>query len=155
MAKRSKPIYPKRIWSVEDKMFLRQNYNSMPMPEIMEHLRRTDDAIHWMASHLGLTGHRYSVNNHLAGKSYTKKGSGTSLKVRGKKIKTNTVTEAIRGRKRKKKGHRWCDQKLASKPFATEGKKTVRIDHKTVIYVPSCLSETEIAAIVAKYKKTT
>jgi hypothetical protein len=107
MKKRAKPIYPKRDWSDTDKDFLRQHYNAMPMPEIMEHLSRTDIAIHAMAVRLHITGDRYNVNNYQSGGSYKKAGRKTALQEKVRKEAPKPVITVIQGRKKKPKRRRW------------------------------------------------
>lgn len=155
MTKRKKPVYPKRDWSEADKDFLRQHYDSMAMPELMQALTRTDEAIHAMASRMELTGNRYGINNYLAGKSYKSEGRKVTPQKKTKQEQPKPVTVIVRGRKKKPKRRRWCDQKLQTKPFTSEGKKQVRVDHRTVIYVPANATEKEIENIINRYKKST
>lgn len=45
----------KRRWTKEEIEFLTDNYKSLPMPDLVEKLGRSDDSIRWQASYCGLT----------------------------------------------------------------------------------------------------
>jgi hypothetical protein len=154
MTKRTKSIYKKRIWSDNDKDYLRDNYNNMPMPGLMKHLSRTDFAIHKMAGLLKITGNRQHIHNYKNGTSYKSTGKKPGIAAPKRKIKPVVVSVAKVSRKAKPPmKHRWCDQKLDMKPFNPTGKILIRVDHRTSIYVPASASQKEIDIIINRYKK--
>lgn len=122
----------KQKWSTEEEVFLKDNYKGLHIEDLLKELPgRTDDAIHGKAHRMGITGDRYGV-------------SPVRDKPKGQ----------VKGRKRKRKHRRWCDVRYATKRSPTEGKKPIRIDHKTVIYVPIAATEREIELIKNKFQKT-
>lgn len=160
-------------WSAEDTAFLRANYNTMSMPDLMTNLGRGQIAIHRRASKQKIAGNRYSVNNFLAGKGYSapkvenlrgnlgaiaakKNNSVTACKntgaLKSPKKGQNNDPETWREKRERKEAQKEA-QKFKIRPFNSAGKRLHRIDSKTSIYLPIEATNEEIERIINQYKK--
>lgn len=133
------------IWEKQEIDFLKDHYDTLPMWDLSKHLKnRTDNAIHRKAHLLGITGNRYGLNNFTSGSSYI-----PGMEKSGK----SGSRPPVKGRKKKTTHRRWSDQRYKTKNFNPAEMKPVRVDHKTVIYVPATATSSEIEVIKTKYQR--
>lgn len=143
-------------WSEDHKAYVKAHYATMSMELMVQHLGRAAGSIHTMAQRLKCTGKRYGVNNALAGRSYNSPGLTTRNHKKKADKPHRKITSAVRSNGRKAnpdKAKRWDQKKFKIKDFDPSGKKLIRIDHKTCVYVPSKATDKEIETIVNRYKK--
>jgi hypothetical protein len=131
--------YNKVQWTKEQAKQLKDGYEKLSIATLMELLNKSARQIHQKAYKLGITKGRYSIANYKGGK---KKGE-----------KQKMITSAIVKNKRVAKHVERRNKPLLHKPFSTEGKKMIKIDRKTSVYVPIKASQKEIDEILGRYKK--
>lgn len=122
------------VWTEGDKAFLRKNYASMPMDEMIKHLGRTARAIHTKASALRITGARWGVDHNRLG--------------RPAKEATTVKTVGRNGGTKQPKPETRNTRKYKTIPFTTEGKKRIQLDAKTSIYVSASATDKQVEDIL-------
>ena len=112
-------------WANEHLEFLRSNYANADFKYMLCYLQRTKDAVSRKASDLGLK------------REHKKKAAYKGRKAEPMKPMTLAVKNA--------------KHRMKADPCA--GKHPVRIDHKTVVYVPDACTPQQSDAIVSIYRK--
>lgn len=122
------------IWSETDKQYLKANIQNYSIIELAAYFKRSDAAVEKMAYKLMLHGKFTTINR--------KKSNGDSVARKTEMHRKNQGLRVFPGSALK-----------ATKPFTSEGKKLVRVDERTQVYVPDHYTEEQIAEVISKYKK--
>jgi hypothetical protein len=130
LLKLTKPNNPmaKTKWLTADKEYLQNNYGSIDTEIIQQHLNRTQSSIHTMAAQLGIT------------RTY------------GKKVRKPTKKQ-IERKRRSEKHLRLNQRSYKTKEVSYEGKRAVKIDSKTHVFIDVNASPDEVEWILKQYKR--
>lgn len=118
-------------WSKEDKEYLAANYHNTPMDLLVKYLKREASKIRSIANKMKITGRRYGLDK-----------------------PKNPIQEKKQSSATEKNQQRWDKKVFPTTTFSSSGKKAVRVDRKTFVYVPITATDKEVESIVNRYRKT-
>lgn len=117
----------KSKWLKSDKEYLKRHYGRLNTELLMQHLNRTQSAIHSMAGQLGITNNQNKLRK-ITKKQINKK------RISDKRLRLN-------------------QRVYKTRPFTYEGKRAIKIDSKTILFVDANVTPDELDNILKQYNR--